>query len=167
MGIIHTTFNNLSKDQKTLVSAAQKVMARAYNLYSSFYVGASVLTKSGNTFSSANMENSSYGLSVCAEVGAIQQALSAADPEITAIAICGGYKPDSGGLITTPCGRCRQLIYESGQIANTDIEVICANADLSSILVAKISDLLPYPFGPKDLKLDQEIDVLLNRIKNA
>lgn len=166
MGINHVSFKDLSSEQQDLVLAAQKIMSKAYNLYSSYFVGAAVQTKKGEVYAAANMENSSYGLSICAEPGAIQHAISAGDPEITSIAVCGGFHNAVESITPTPCGRCRQLIFESSQISSTDIEVICANSDLSSIIIAKISDLLPLPFGPKNLGLDKKIEELINRIKD-
>lgn len=167
MGVNHVSFKDLSTTQQELVFSAQKVMSKAYNIYSDYFVGASVRTKKGEIYSSANMENSSYGLSICAEVGAIQQAISSGDPEITTIAVCGGFNSENKGKTPTPCGRCRQLIYESSQISSIDLEVICANSDLSGIIITKISDLLPLPFGSKDLHLDLKIKEIKKRIKKS
>jgi cytidine deaminase len=138
-----------------LLRAALSAAENAYAPYSRFAVGAAVETTDGQIFSGANMENASYGLTVCAEVGALQAAsVSGLLGNVSRIAIAGGLikaAKKSVGEIVTPCGRCRQLILESAHISETDIEVWCANLDLSAIECFKISELLPHGFGPRNL----------------
>ncbi len=107
-------------------------------------------------FTGTNMENASYGLTMCAEVGALQAALAAGKHhEIVRIAVVGALKERTkpSGQIVTPCGRCRQLILEASQRSKVDIEVWCADLDLTKIESFKISELIPHGFGPKDLGL--------------
>jgi cytidine deaminase len=156
-------FSELSPDEQKLLQTAKAVMGNAYNIYSSFFVGAAVLTSKGRIYNGACMENASYGLTLCAEVGAIQSAFSAGDREITTIAVCGGNPDDSNGETVTPCGRCRQIIYEASQLAGNDINVILSNASLDKIIKLKISELLPLAFGPSDLGLDDEIIKFRNK----
>ena len=112
-------------------------------------------TRGGAVFTGANLENASYGLGVCAEVAALAGANSAADYSIEAIAIVGHKftDPNDATQVVTPCGRCRQLIFEASQIANTDVQVFSCSGDLVQIREAAISELLPEAFGPKNLGL--------------
>ena len=133
----------------SLLQAAVAVAKHAYAPYSRFAVGAAVETKDGSVFVGTNMENASYGLSMCAEVGALQAAVAVGKyDQIVRIAIAGGNRV---GEVITPCGRCRQLIYEASLLRGVDIEVWCADKDLSVVESFKISELLPHGFGPKDL----------------
>lgn len=151
MNLRDTTLAELSKTQKLLVRVAQKASENAYCPYSHFEVGAALITRKGDVFSAANMENASYGLSICAEAGAIQKAFNENQREIVSIAVVGGNKDQKDNLIT-PCGRCRQLIFESSSLYANDIEVILCSYDLTKISVTTISELLPLPFGPMNLK---------------
>jgi cytidine deaminase len=111
-----------------------------------------VQTADGRLFAAANMENASYGLTICAEVGALQAASSAgALGQIRRIAIVGG--PISGGrsAATAPCGRCRQLIAEAAMVSGHDIEVWFADLRGDNAQRWKISELLPEAFGPNNL----------------
>jgi cytidine deaminase len=129
-----------------LIRAASAVASNAYAPYSNFPVGATVQTSDGSIYLGTNMENASYGLSICAEVGALQSALANGKlNQIARIAIVGGRKP------ATPCGRCRQLLYEAAVLGAKDIEIWCANEDLTSIENYVISHLLPHAFGPQEL----------------
>ena len=144
-------------DTIALLSAALAAAGNAYAPYSRFAVGAAVRTKSGRVHTAANMENASYGLTICAEAAALTRAVAEGDFQVTEIAVVGGRIGDDGALIpgdvVTPCGRCRQLIKEAADVSGTDIRVVCANADLSETLDTTIDTLLPHAFGPKDLGL--------------
>jgi len=138
--------DNLPKDIKELLNEALKVSGNSYNKYSHFYVGAAVRTKSGKVYIGTNMENASYGLSLCAEPAAIMSANSHGDFDIEAIAIVGGFQDVPDQEPATPCGRCRQLIHEASQVSGVDIAVYCSNLTLSTILVTTIEELLPFAF---------------------
>ena len=135
--------------EQQLLLAAKEVMQHAYNIYSSFFVGAAVYTSGSNTYTGTNMENASFGLTVCAEIGALQAALSAADFKVEKMAIIG-HGSKSGQHPVTPCGRCRQLIYEAGLISGKDIDIILSSGDMKQIVKTGISQLLPMPFGPDE-----------------
>jgi cytidine deaminase len=98
-------------DQARLLDAAKGALARAYAPYSGVKVGAAVLTEKGQVFSGGNIENASYGLTLCAERAAIAVAVAAEGPgmRIRALAVVS----DQPGLFA-PCGACRQVIYEFG-----------------------------------------------------
>lgn len=137
-----------------LLQAAVDAAGNAYAPYSNFVVGAAVETLDGALYIGANMENASYGLTVDAEIGALQAASTAGKlADVVRIGIAGGKlgTTESSGEIVTPCGRCRQLIFESARLGSRDIEVWCANLDLSRIECFKISELLPHGFGPRNL----------------
>ena len=149
-------FGDLNKADRHLIEKARDVSMNAYAPYSGFAVGAAVRTKSGAIFTGANLENAAYGLGMCAEVDAITNANSAADYQIETIAVVGHkfVDPKDASQIVTPCGRCRQLIFEASQIAGTDVRLFSCSGDLEQIRDAAISDLLPEAFGPKNLDLE-------------
>lgn len=137
-----------------LLQAAVAVAQNAYAPYSKFSVGAAVETVDGEIFVGANMENAAYGVTICAETGALQAALAAGKlDKIVRMAVAGGPQrnPQKKGPIVTPCGRCRQLIYEASQLGNRNIEVWCADLALSTVECFNISNLLPHAFGPHNL----------------
>src|SRR5260370_13825790 len=98
-------------DSARLLDAARAAKQRAYAPYSKFYVGAAVLTQSGNVYTGCNVENASYGLTNCAERTAIFSAVAAEGPEtkIRAVAVTNAAK-----VACSPCGACRQVIFEFG-----------------------------------------------------
>ena len=150
-----STLVDLSKEDRELAEAAQAMISRAYAPYSRFGVGAAVRSSSGAIHSGCNVENASYGLTMCAEVGALCRAAAEGDFRIEAIAVAGG--PLDGGRsarVVTPCGRCRQLIFEAAQVSGQDVPVLCCSAELDRIDVHRISFLLPEAFGPKDLGVE-------------
>jgi len=99
------------KQRERLLREARKVMKQAYAPYSRFRVGAAMLTAKGELFTGCNVENASYGLSNCAERTAIFRAVAQSGPEleIRAIAVVNDQ-----GIPCSPCGACRQVIYEFG-----------------------------------------------------
>ena len=100
-----------TKQRERLLQAARKVMKRAHVPYSHFKVGAALLTEKGELFSGCNVENASYGLTNCAERTAIFSAVAQTGPEliIRAIAVV-----NEQGVPCSPCGACRQVIFEFG-----------------------------------------------------
>ena len=97
--------------RKQLERIAQKVMKKAHAPYSNFRVGAAILLANGKIFSGCNVENASYGMTNCAERTAIFSAVAKFGPkiEIRAIAVANDH-----GVACSPCGACRQVIYEFG-----------------------------------------------------
>lgn len=151
--------NPNSKRPQKLLKAASDAANNAYSPYSGFLVGAAVETSDGRIFVGANMENVSYGLTVCAEVGALQSASTAnALDKIQRIAIVGGLRikalTPKQSKPTAPCGRCRQLISEAAMLSGYDIEVWYADLELKSVKCKAISELLPDSFGASSLKKD-------------
>lgn len=124
-----------------LILAAKDASRRAYCPYSKFPVGAAVLTEGDAIFAACNVENASYGLTICAERNAIFQAAARGMRQIQTVVV---YTPTSRP--TSPCGACRQVINEFGPHA--DVIGVCDGPD---ILRQTLSDLLPQAFGPRSL----------------
>lgn len=128
---------DINKDHlHTLINKARLARTNAYAPFSGFAVGAAVLTTAGKIFTGANVENSSYGLTNCAERSAIQKAVNAGHKKFQAIAIVA----DTAGPCA-PCGACRQVIYEFGN----NIVVIMANLKRAQVHKT-IRSLLPFGF---------------------
>ena len=143
-----------------LIRAAKAAAAHAHAPYSHFGVGAALLLDDGSVVTGCNFENASYGLTLCAETVALAT-LNAQGKlrRVREIAIIGGALLDgaiSGSAPVRPCGRCRQVLNEAAQLAQSDLIVHCASADLSVIEMHRLSDLLPLPFGPVDMGLVQD-----------
>jgi len=149
-----TSFQQLENWQRTLLLQAESIMKNAYNLYSHFYVGSAVLTINGNVHLGTFAENSSQGGTICAERAAILAANTNKERKYKAIAVIGAGETFECQDPITPCGMCRQFIYDFSQIAEHDIEIICSNTKKRKIYLTTINELLPYAFGPKDIKLD-------------
>jgi cytidine deaminase len=123
-------------DAEDLVKRALDARAHAYAPYSHFKVGAALLAAGGSVFTGCNVENATYGLTVCAERVALWKALSEGERQFVRIAVASASERPA-----TPCGACRQLLWEfcSG------IEVILGNTSgLRESL--RLADLLPRPF---------------------
>lgn len=139
-----------------LIAAARAASAHAYAPYSRFAVGAALLMADGSVVTGANMENASYGLSLCAEAVALGTASAAGRlADIVAIGVVGGAmdaagRPSGTGPVS-PCGRCRQLLNEAAQLAGRDLPIHCGAAEGDAIATYPLSVLLPAAFGPRDL----------------
>lgn len=146
----------MNAKQKTLLDLARSAANNAYAPYSEFSVGAAVETADGRIFAGTNMENASYGLTVCAEIGALQAAtLAGALGQIRRIAVVGGPIRPVAGYVpkpTAPCGRCRQLIAEAAKIGKYDIEILFADLEQKAVERRTISQLLPDSFDADNLK---------------
>jgi cytidine deaminase len=150
-----------------LLNAARSVMPRAYNLYSRFYVGAAVRTESDRIFTGTFMENASFGMTVCAEVSAVMNAINSGHPFVRSVAVVGGVSVDTVGRPVTPCGRCRQVIFEMAQLNGNDIDIYCADATLQNIFITTIEELLPMPFGPLDVGMAEDLAKYRKRLALA
>lgn len=124
-------------DYNDLMQKAKEVSKNAYAKYSNFAVGACVLADSGKTYCGCNMENSSYGLTICAERNAIASAIANGETSFLAIAI---YSPNQEKCF--PCGACRQVIFEFQN--DKEIEIITESD--GNIQITKINNLLPEGF---------------------
>ena len=138
-----------------LIAAARAAAAHAHAPYSGFGVGAALLLSDGNVVTGCNFENASYGLSLCAETVAVAS-LNANGrlADVREVAVIGGAIKDgaiTGSDPVRPCGRCRQILNEAAQLAQTDLLIHCASADGKTVERHLLSELLPFAFGPADL----------------
>jgi cytidine deaminase len=122
-----------------LIRLAREARQRAYAPYSRFAVGAALLGRSGRVYTACNVENVSYGLSICAERAAVFKAVSEGEQEFEALAVV----TSAGG---SPCGACRQVLAEF----NYDMTVYVADTE-GQYRVFTVEELLPEAFMPEDL----------------
>jgi cytidine deaminase len=132
-----------------LVILARTAATKAYAPYSNFHVGCAILSIDGEVVTGANMENACYRLGICAE----QSALTAAQhkfglDKVARIAVVGG----TDSTACTPCGGCRQAILEASQLSGRDVEIICGSGDGSGVERRRIGELIPFGFGPANLR---------------
>lgn len=132
----------ISTEYIQLIKTAAQASLKAYAPYSHFKVGAALLTKKNKIYTGCNIENSSYGLTICAERTAIIKAVSEGEKSFKAIAIF-----NSKNKSLPPCGACRQFILEFGE----DIDIIFSNPQKN--FIHKSLDLLPLAFTNKNIKL--------------
>jgi cytidine deaminase len=123
-------------DYRELIEAARAARENAHAPFSHFQVGAAVRTRGGRAIGGCNVENASYGLTICAERVAIFKAMSEGEREFDAIAVV-----TDADTLTPPCGACRQIIWE--MCGNVD--VVLANLK-GQVEVHWMKDLLPAPF---------------------
>lgn len=138
-------------DRDTLIATARAAAQSAYAPYSRFHVGAALAFADGSVVAGSNVENASYGLSLCAETVAASRALNEGRRGgLVAVAVIGGVAGSVGeGAPVTPCGRCRQVLNELAQLGGTDPLIWCAGGD--EVLELRLSALLPHAFGPDSL----------------
>lgn len=124
-------------DYKLLMDKAKEAARTSYSPFSRFAVGAAVIASSGKIYQGCNVENSSFGLTICAERCAIFKAVSEGEREILAVAI---YSPNADSCY--PCGACRQVMYEF----QGDDEIAVVTENLGSLDIQKLSYFLPCGF---------------------
>ena len=132
----------ISITDKILLETAKKAMTKAYAPYSRFRVGSAILTANDKIFTGCNVENASYGLTICAERSAVVSAVSAGERRFKAVAIIvSGKKP------ACPCGACLQML---GEFAATDMKILMASfGNLKAVKTARLSELMPCQFRLK------------------
>jgi cytidine deaminase len=117
--------------------SAKEIMAKAYAPYSNFKVGVAALVDDGRVVVGCNSENASYGVGLCAECGLISSLTATGGGRLVA-AVC----VDGDGNYLSPCGRCRQLLFEHG---GNDMLFMTPDGP------KPMSHMLPWAFGPEDL----------------
>lgn len=125
-------------DWDLLHAQAISAMNKAYAPYSKFPVGVAGLVDDGRVISGCNVENASYGLTLCAECGLVSSLASSGGGKLVAV-----YCVDAHGNALMPCGRCRQLLFEHG---GDTLQLMTDNG------IRPLSDLLPWAFGPEEMK---------------
>jgi cytidine deaminase len=131
----------MNAELERLVEAARTVREQSYSPYSHFAVGAALLGASGRIYVGTNVENASFGLSICAERAAVYQAVSAGERDFRAVAVYAGTAEP-----TPPCGACRQVLLEFGP----EMTVVLAARD-GSCEEHRLLDLLARPFAGLDV----------------
>jgi cytidine deaminase len=126
-----------------LLKKASEAMKKAYAPYSRFKVGSAVRAGSGKIYLGCNVENASYGATICAERVAISQAIAAGEKTITEIGLI-----NSTGRPCTPCGICLQVIAEFGR----DAKIYSTNKNLKKVESYTLKDLLPHAYDDSYLK---------------
>ena len=126
---------------ETVMNAAREASQKAYAPYSNFQVGAAILTEDGALHAGCNVENASYGLSMCAERSAAF-AMAFANPQDRQISLVAIFSPNTSPCF--PCGACRQVLREFGCK-----EVVVEEA--SALRNYQFEEILPYAFGPEHL----------------
>ncbi|XP_058454093.1 cytidine deaminase-like [Malaya genurostris] len=134
-------FTSLESNVHQLIEAAIQVRKNAYCPYSNFAVGAALRTTTGEIFTGCNVENGTFGPSVCAERTAICKAVSEGFREYAALAVVGFQEKQ----FTTPCGTCRQTLSE---FCRRDIPVYLAKPAPARVMVTSLYKLLPHAFFP-------------------
>jgi cytidine deaminase len=129
-------------DSNKLISAACEARNMAYAPYSHFTVGAALLTENGNIFKGCNIENASYGGTVCAERTAIFKAVSEGVRKFTAIAIVGGAEGENPDDYAYPCGICRQVMSE---FCGENFVILVAKSK-EDFIDYRLQELLPCSF---------------------
>ncbi|MEL4358068.1 MULTISPECIES: cytidine deaminase [unclassified Luteococcus] len=124
-------------DWELLRQRARELAARAYAPYSRYRVGAAALVDDGRVVGGCNVENASYGVTLCAECGLVSELVAGGGGRLVAFTCCNG-----DGQVIMPCGRCRQLLFEHG---GDDLLVE------TPLGILPMSQVLPQAFGPADL----------------
>ena len=126
-----------------LLTRARAAAEHAYVPYSHFPVGAAALAADGSIHTGCNIENASYGLTICAERTAVSSAISAGHRQIVAVAVSAPNVPR-----TTPCGACRQFLNEFRR-GTSDMIIVLDDRDSGELVL--LNELLPQAFGPQNL----------------
>lgn len=136
-------------DKELLVEKALEARKMSYSPYSHFQVGAAILTGSGKIYTGANIENASYGATICAERTAAVKAIFEGERRFAAIAIAGSPEgtAEEDFVYSYPCGICRQFLRE---FALSDM-VVYVKGPGNEIKESTLSELLPASFGPEHL----------------
>ncbi len=138
---------------ETLITTARAARMRAYAPYSKFLVGAALLTEEGAIITGANIENASYGITICAERVALMTAIHAGHRRFKSIAVIAECSPPP-----TPCGACRQIMWELAG----NIKVITGNLNHEARIIP-LQELLPQPFGGEKWGDNPVSEKMINR----
>lgn len=132
---------------QALIRAAFAARRFAYTPYSHFQVGAALLTTAGKVYTGCNIESASLTPTNCAERTALFKAVSEGERSFAAVAVVGSRQGEVNRLVTSPCGVCRQALYEFG---GPDLVVLMARSE-EDYIETTLGELLPYGFGPANL----------------
>ena len=139
----------MEENFEKLIELALKAREKSYSPYSHFKVGAALLAEDGSVYSGCNIENASYAPTNCAERTAFFKAVSEGKREFKAIAIVGGMAGETSLSYCAPCGVCRQVMIEFCDPKEFKVIVAIDEKDYHH---HTLEEILPFGFGPKDLK---------------
>ena len=145
---------DMNEADRQLLTRARNTTPQAYAPYSRFHVAAAARLKNGEIVTSTNQENASYPVGICAE-RTLLGTLSSLYPNLPVDTIAITYVNHATGNSHTPaspCGLCRQSLYEYEQRVSHPIRLILAGATGKVLIIHQVRDLLPFGFGPDDLK---------------
>lgn len=125
------------------IKKANDILNKAYVPYSKFQVGAVLIDEKGNIHKGINVENASFGLTICAERNAISTAVTEGMKKISLIVITGNTEEP-----ISPCGMCRQVIRE---FSDDETRIVLASSKTDNYTVWTVDEILPYSFGPEHL----------------
>lgn len=146
---VHVKDINVDADTKRLlIEKAIEVLPNSYAPYSRYNVAAAALFDSGKVYTGVNVENASYGASVCAERNAIFHAAAEGERKLIALAVVGGPEGDYGSEYCTPCGICRQVMREFADPAGM---IVLSAKSPDDYREYTLEELLPQSFGPEFL----------------
>lgn len=142
-----TTYDRLSEADRQLLDAAREAMDMAYAPYSGVRVGAALETSEG-PITAANVENSAYGSTICAETLAVGRANARGLRAYTAVAVVATGNGLDQARPVSPCGTCRQVLHEMARASGAETRVIMTAPGSDLVMIAPLAELLPVPFEP-------------------
>lgn len=142
--------NKLTEEENELIEEAINATKNSYAPYSKFFVGSSCRLSDTEIFTASNLENISYGLTICSEAALLSSINSAGKTKfIKQIALASFNENKINEFskeIVTPCGRCRQLMLEATKTTGGDIEIMCLSADKTKVMKTSAFELMPFAF---------------------
>ena len=149
------TMTKLTLEEKQeLIRMALAARERAYVPYSDFMVGAALRAEDGRVFTGCNVENAAFTPTSCAERTALFKAVSEGVTKFTDIAVVGSRRGEINKQITSPCGVCRQALFEFG---GPELNVIMAKTP-DDFMERSMDELLPFGFGPSNVAGNQAVE---------
>jgi cytidine deaminase len=143
----------LTDDQAHALDAAEAALESSYSPYSRFAVGACLVMEDGSLVSGTNVKNAAYGSTICAERTALVRANAEGRRAYRGIAVIGrGAESPAEPRVTGPCGACRQMLYEFAELGGNDPWVVLSTPGREQVEVTSVRALLPFGFGPANLK---------------
>lgn len=141
------SYEDLDPRDRALVDAARSACDTAYAPYSGVRVGAALRTAGDRVVTGSNVENAAYGATICAERLAVGRANAEGERGFTAVAVAALGEALPTDRVVTPCGSCRQVLYEMAAATGTRTRVLMTTPGGDGVTVATIEELLPLPFG--------------------
>lgn len=153
--IVYTVVKNTEKlleEDRILIAKAKEISTNAYAPYSNFRVGAAILLDNGEIFTANNQENASYPEGLCAERIVLFYAMARyPNQKIKSIAVCGNPQQFELTHFMSPCGGCRQVMYEYEYRSQSKMRILLSGISGEILLIEGAENLLPFQFSGKDL----------------